>query len=402
VLAGSPQTSRTAETDNASADSTLSIFVFIDALGWELLRRHPSFLQGLADVRSPLDTVLGYSCTCDPTILTGRFPRDHGHFSFFRFDPEASPFRGTGLLRALPSRLTDRGRVRHWISRLLQVANGFTGYFQLYGVPFELLPFFDYTERNDLYEEGGILGGQPTVFDHFRSAELPFHRSDWRKPEVHNLEAATRAIRTTRPRALYLYLAELDGIMHANGTRGGAVEAKLNEYDRALRSLVEFAEHRYGKVRLHVFSDHGMTDVVGSSDLRTRVEALGLRFGRDYAAVYDSTMARFWFPDAASRAPIVDVLNSDAHGRVLDDVELQALGCDFPDRRYGEVIYLLDPGYVLDPSFMGSWIPSGMHGYHPTHADSTAAYLGSHELRARPEHLTDLFDLMLGDCGLAA
>jgi hypothetical protein len=397
-----PHTSRTTRTAGASSDSALSIFVFIDALGWEMVSRHSYFLEGIADVRSPLDTVLGYSCTCDPTILTGRLPRDHGHFSFYRFDPESSPFRGVKALRAIPSRLTDRGRVRHWISRMFKAAKGFTGYFQLYGVPFELLPFLDYTERKDLYEEGGILGGQPTVFDHFRSAELPFHRSDWRKPEVHNLGAAAHAIGTGRPRALYLYLAELDGLLHAAGTRSGDVDAKLRQYDRALRSLVELAEQHYGEVRLHVFSDHGMTDVVGSSDLRTRVEALGLRFGRDYAAVYDSTMARFWFPDAGARAAVLEVLAGDAHGRVLDDDELEVLGCDFPDRRYGEVIYLLDPGYVLDPSFMGSWVPLGMHGYHPDHADSRAAYLGSHEVGPRPGHLTDLFDLMLTDCGLVA
>jgi predicted AlkP superfamily pyrophosphatase or phosphodiesterase len=387
------------ELSDASAEA-VSIFVFVDALGWEVVRRHPWFLRGLADARGPLETVLGYSCTCDPTILTGRLPREHGHFSFFRFDPDASPFRGMDALRALPRFLRERGRVRHWISRLLGSKLGFTGYFQLYGVPFELLRFLDYTERKDLYEPGGIIGGQDTVFDRFRASEVSYHRSDWRRPEVYNLARAEEALEEDRPRCIYLYLAELDGVMHATGTRGSGVEEKLREYDRALRDLVRRASGLYSEVRLHVFSDHGMTDVIGTVGLRSAVEDLGLSFGTEYAAVYDSTMARFWFPDPVARDRVLALLREEPRGRILEESELAELGCDFPDRRYGEVIFLLEPGYVFDPSFMGSWVPSGMHGYHPSHPDSRAAYFCSHPGLALPQHLTDLYDVMLADAGV--
>ena len=68
----------------------LSLFVFIDAFGWRLLQEH-SFLDDLLHTKVPVETVLGYSATCVPTILTGAWPRDHGHFAFFRYDPDASP-----------------------------------------------------------------------------------------------------------------------------------------------------------------------------------------------------------------------------------------------------------------------------------------------------------------------
>jgi len=384
------------------SEDVLSLFVFIDALGWELVRRHPWFLEGLADTRGPVETVLGYSCTCDPTILTGVLPREHGHFSFFRFDPEASPFRGFGALSLLPTFVRERGRVRHWISRATGFMKGYSGYFQLYGVPFRWLRHLDYTERRDLYEPGGILGGQPTLFDHLTESGISFHRSDWRRPEKENLASARAAIESQRPRCMYLYLAELDGLMHAQGTGSSAVAAKLASYDRSLRDLVSAAEGTYSAVHLHVFSDHGMTDVKETVGLRSAVEALGLRFGRDYAAVYDSTMARFWFPSPDARDSVMALLESEDRGRILTDDELAELGCDFPDRRYGEVIFLLDPGFVLDPSFMGSWVPAGMHGFHPSHSDSRAAYLCSHPGLALPQHLTDLLGVMLADCGVPA
>ena len=73
---------------------SLSIFVFIDALGWRIYRRHQArFLSGELHTREPLGTVFGYSSTCDPTIITGRLPPEHGHFSFFVYDPAHSPFR---------------------------------------------------------------------------------------------------------------------------------------------------------------------------------------------------------------------------------------------------------------------------------------------------------------------
>jgi hypothetical protein len=43
--------------------------------------------------KHPLQTVLGYTSTCIPTILTGKSPQEHGHFSFFYYDPHESPFR---------------------------------------------------------------------------------------------------------------------------------------------------------------------------------------------------------------------------------------------------------------------------------------------------------------------
>ena len=69
----------------------LTLCVFIDALGWEILQRH-SFLDDIVVEKRPLNTVFGYSSTCDPTIITGKMPRDHGHFAFFTYDPENSPF----------------------------------------------------------------------------------------------------------------------------------------------------------------------------------------------------------------------------------------------------------------------------------------------------------------------
>jgi hypothetical protein len=372
------------------------IAVFIDAYGWEVLKRRP-ILDGIVTHRQPLGTVFGYSSTCDPTILTGKAPREHEHFSFFYLDPANSPFRPLRALGLLPRAVTDRARVRNWISKGLAKAYGYTGYFQMYNVPFGLAHHFDYSEKRDLYQPGGIRGGQTTLFDDLRARNVPFCLSDWRRPEAENLDRAKAALDEGKIALAWLFLGGLDGVLHMQGTAGRDVETRLAFYDARLRELVDVARRRYGGARVHVFSDHGMTDVVGSTDLIARVEGTGLEFGRDYGAMYDSTMARFWFLRPGARERIGDVLDRAPGGRWVADEELAAWGCDFPGQRYGQRFWLADPGILIVPSFMGLRSIPGMHGYDPLHRDSVASYSTSAPDSPRPAGLADLHDLVLGE-----
>jgi hypothetical protein len=378
---------------------SVSIFVFIDALGWEIVKDIP-FLDGEAVVKRPLGTVFGYSSTCDPTIITGAAPRDHGHFSFFVYDPPRSPFRPLGALGLLPKSIVDRGRVRHWISRLVGGAYGYTGYFQLYAIPFDKARLFDYTEKRDIYLEGGINGGQPSVFVLLDRAGIPFFRSDWRKGDARALADAQAALSSGKPRLAYVYLAAMDAVLHADGSGSARARDMIRDYDLSLRRLLETARGSYDEVRLFAFSDHGMTDTVGLCPLMERIESTGLRFGVDYAAVYDSTMARFWFLKPGAEQRVREALAGERRGRILDDGTLRAWGIDFPGKRYGELFFLLDPGVLLCPSFMGAKPMAGMHGYAPDDAGSVASFFSTVPLEAPPHGLADLFGLMSAEAGL--
>jgi len=102
-----------------------------------------------------------------------------------------------------------------------------------------------------------------------------------------------------------------------------------------------------------------MADTLKSVDLMAEVDKLGLVFGKDYAAVYDSTMARFWFLSDGARAIIADHLATIPEGRIVAEDELAQWGCDFPRHMYGEMFFLLKPDTVISPSFMDSvqWPP---------------------------------------------
>lgn len=374
---------------------SLTLAVFIDALGAEVAERH-RFLEGHLKTRARVDTVLGYSCTCVPTILTGRLPQEHGHFSFFRFDPDRSPFRGLEWLRFLPRAATSRARVRNVMSKVVGSYLGFKGYFSLYNVPFERLPYLDYTERKDLYEPGGIIEGQETLFDRLREEKISFALADWRADEATNTEALSRAIRTREVDFAYLYLARLDGIMHAAGPSDPAAEAHIRGYERTILKMVDLAEQNYDQVRLHVFSDHGMAPVREVIDLRSDIDALGLTFGVDYGAVYDSTMARFWYLRPGVQARIESALRHVRRGRWFETEEQVEAGCRFEDGRYGHGMFLLNAGVLMCPSDMGERPIAGMHGYHPADPDSTAFFGSSEAIAKPPRRLDGLHNLLLG------
>jgi hypothetical protein len=175
------------------------------------------------------------------------------------------------------------------------------------------------------------------------------------------------------------------------------VDAAFARFERWLREIHEIAAQHYREVRMYLFSDHGMTDTTAVSKMRTDFEKAGFVFGRDYAAVWDSTMARFWFPGSGkAREEICEWLHARKEGRILTPGELEQWGCLFPDGRYGELFYLLHNGTIFAPSFMNLRRVPAMHGFDPAEPDSRACWLTTHPVPERPRQIHEIFRVMKG------
>jgi predicted AlkP superfamily pyrophosphatase or phosphodiesterase len=370
----------------------ISIVVFIDALGWEVLRGR-RFLEDRLPHRRKLRSTFGFSSACVPSILSGLAPREHGHWSFYYYDPAHSPFKPLQSLGWLPGTLVDRGRVRNQVSKLVKRAYGYTGYFQLYNMPFNKIGLFDYCEKQDLFQPGGLNRGE-NIFDVLERARVPYHVSNWREPEEANLAAVRADIERGEIRFAFLYMAAMDALLHEVGKESPQVDEKLDWYERKLDALLDLAAQHYARVRLFVCSDHGMATVHTHIDLMARIDALGLEFDKDYVATYDSTMGRFWLKHDDARRRIVAALEQEPNGRILSDDELKTLGCDFEGHQYGELIFLTNPGVIIVPSHMGLKPITGMHGYHPDDPDSDACLLSNVPPPGDPQAITDVFHLM--------
>ncbi len=378
----------------------LPLFVFVDACGWEIIRNDP-FCRDFAPARKRLQSVFGYSSTCVPSILSGRWPVEHRNWCYFVYDPKKSPFKFLRLLRWLPARVTSRRIFRRWLGKFVKTRLNFRGYFDLYNIPFKHITLFDFTEKKNPLEPGGMNRG-PNIFDFLEDRNISYHVSAPEKSETENLAALLRDVGAESIDFAFLYWAGLDGLLHMVGNQSPRVPAKLRQYEQWIAKLLATAGKHYAEIRLYVFSDHGMANCDELLDLKSKIEALDLKMGRDFAVVYDSTMARFWFFNSRARQLVTDALRHVPQGRILPDAELEAMGTLFEDRYFGELIFLANEGVLIVPSHMGERPIRGMHGYHPADKHSYAALLTNQpDVPKDIVAIPDMFRLMTRDAELA-
>lgn len=373
----------------------VEIFLFIDALGWELVER-TGFMKDELPFRRKIEMQFGYSSTAIPTILSGKTPAVHGHLGLFRFAPDASPFRKLGMLAPFlrPKSLWNRGRVRNLLSKMVKRLYGFTGYFQLYQMPFEKLPLMDYCEKHDLFAPHG-MGDVENLRDLLEKRSVDFHISDWHLGDRRNFAEARNAIAEGK-NFLFVYTAELDALLHDFPVLlHDAIKAKLEWYREEITSLFETCRARGRSLRLTVISDHGMTPLVRTVDLKSAVENTKLVFGRDYGVCYDSTMLRATFIAPESERIIRAALapfGNDGHWLSVE--EEKRYGIYRADRYFGDAIFLTAPGVQIAPSDMGLRPLNGMHGFSPEDKDSQAVIMSTDEIPPEVRKVADYFSLM--------
>jgi len=373
--------------------STLNLFIMVDACGWEIVKDDP-FLARLAPHRHRLESVFGYSSTCVPSIVSGRWPDEHRNWCYFVHDPEGSPFRFLRWLKWLPKAVTSRRIARRWLTRLAKKKLGFKGYFDLYNIPFAHIDQYDFTEKKSPLQPRGMNRGE-NIFDTLESQGTPYFVSDPAATEEGNLAALSDRIAKKDLDFAFLYWPGLDGLLHRVGNDSPEVPAKLRVYEQWIDQLNRLGLEHYDEVRLHVFSDHGMANCDIHLDLKATIDALPLAFGKDYSVVYDSTMARFWFFNEEARRLITAALGGVAEGRIMPDDELRDLRAHFDDGQFGELIFLVQEGVLIVPSHMGERPIRAMHGYHPHDPHSYATlFTNQATLPAEVTHIPHLHRLM--------
>jgi predicted AlkP superfamily pyrophosphatase or phosphodiesterase len=210
----------------------LVLHTFIDAFGYEIYKQHPHFLEDIIEDKKPLTSVLGFTNTCLPSILSGQYPQEHKQASLF-FYSQHSPFKWMKVLSFLPS-FFDRFRVRNILSKVVKRVHNYTGYFQLYSIPFDKLCYFDFTEKKDYFVPGAPFD---TIFDACVKHNIPYHCSNWRESEAFNLKEMHDKITQEKIRFGWLYLPSLDGTLHAYGTKNEKVTQKILWLDKEIKSI---------------------------------------------------------------------------------------------------------------------------------------------------------------------
>lgn len=379
----------------------ISVFVLVDALGWELIKDR-DLLRDVLPYQREVETVFGFSSAAIPSILTGMLPREHGHWNLFLYDPENSPFRFAKPLQLLPSSWINSRVVRKMVSIVGRKLSRSRGYFQIYGVPVEYLPMFDICEKEDIYSPGGMLPSQ-SIFDLLQEKRIPYKAYSYHEfKDSQAVEQAVSDLRSRQASFYFVYLSELDAFLHTHIHDTGRVDLELRKYASDIRTIYEAAAAVDPGMGFYVFSDHGMTQIRETFDLMGVVQSLGWRAPRDYLTLYDSTMARFWFFQEQARKDILAKLAGLGCGHVVTEEERKAFGIDFGHNRFGDAVFLMNEGCLMHPSHMGRVPWPGMHGFHPQDISSSAALLARRPPPIDIRHVRDMYQLMRHEAGLAS
>tara|TARA_Y100000310_G_C20655354_1_gene801700 strand:+ start:403 stop:1287 length:885 start_codon:yes stop_codon:yes gene_type:complete len=139
----------------------------------------------------------------------------------------------------------------------------------------------------------------------------------------------------------FVYFGELDELGHRYGTNSFEIIKAVREIDKKV-SLMRFDL---------IFSDHGMVNV----EKIVRVPITEDCF-------IDSDMARYWGSEDEMKR-IKDKLPME-HGKIIEW-----------NKKYGDLIFLVNTGVLIFPDFWNEKIVRGMHGYDGQHKDMKAFYL---------------------------
>jgi hypothetical protein len=354
-----------------------TILYFADGFSWEYLGEREFLNDAWAD-RRPLETLLGYSSTIMPAILTGAWPRDTGIWTEYYRDPRP--------LSAL-QRTLSRRRLR-WLQMPTNLAR--LVYFRIarragLGIEHRLripLALSNQFERHPIkYDQFPPIGlGVPTLADLFAERHLRVLFRYVKADADKELESAWLREHLDDADVFFFYDPTLDSWGHKLGASADALGDRIDALARFLDGAWEDALERDREVELLLFSDHGMTTVESTFDLFERLGSFEL--GTDYLVFMDSTMARFWFPDAQRRGRVLNALEG-VPGRLLDYDQKRSLGIDFDDDRYGEDVLVADEGVVFHPNYFAgpllhfarNYTERAMHGYLPDAASSRAVFM---------------------------
>ncbi|MBT8045994.1 MAG: hypothetical protein KJN67_02395, partial [Pontiella sp.] len=97
---------------------------------------------------------------------------------------------------------------------------------------------------------------------------------------------------------------------------------------------------------------------------------------------------------------IVQKLKHHPKGRILSDRELKEFGVWFEDGQYGDLVFLMNSGIQIVPSYMGAKQVKGMHGYHPADPDSLASISSNRSIPGSITKIQHIHQLMLNELGL--
>jgi predicted AlkP superfamily pyrophosphatase or phosphodiesterase len=316
----------------------------------------------------------------EATIFTGLEPTQHGIWTEFKLKhsvlelslDEFKKSKGIKLVDAVDkigsdrlSRLTRYG-LRKISKRSTQQMTNL--------VPSRVGGFFEPALKQPIYA-GNVLGSINTLFDELRADKNGFTYIEPPPVGVYNPFQILEENIAVNPQNVLWYIkyCEHDLFGHHYGPKSKEMLNCLMAMDKKMACLFNFLQSNFPNITIAFISAHGMSEVKGQIDVNSHLKTLDIKPNRDYLIFLDSTMARFWFFNKGHQSKVTHVLKQIEHGHILTEADLAQLNVPV-DPTNGHLIFALDEGYVVHPSYFHfKHPPKGMHGYAYSQSDDSYA-----------------------------
>lgn len=327
---------------------------------------------------APMIPGLGYSVNIKAELFAGATAADLGWFC--EWSPgERRPVIERALARAA-SLFAGNDHLDWLAHRVLERAIRE----RLYNVPLQCLHGLHHTGKA-AYSDGFDV---PTVFDRTAIDRVSY---DGAPAGGHDARVLTEAhARLDRGASrIFVPLVDLDGDTHQVGLGGTTRIERLRGLRTGIADLWTHALERDGDTVGVLVSDHGLVDVTDGVDLDLRGLLGRLPRGRRALYTLEATLARVWSDDPTVVRGVERELDGIGAGRVLSTSERTTWGLD--DRRFGDVIFLLEEGRMFVPNTMTKrTLARAMHGYDPAHPSQWGVAASSVPLFDGPQRPLDV------------
>lgn len=355
---------------------------------------------------APLETVLGYSITCHPSMYTGVYPDKHkiafhwvkskkknGPYTFLSYFPDFFPF-SNAYIQAVAS---------HFYAKffLKKKASPFMGYGKLLNLPMKFWNHIDINEFKYWDDDNYINEEIDTIFELVRKNNYKHHISNMHKPNLGNLDA----VMTVNPELydwVYYFIGESDSVSHEFTQH--SVEGKyfLSRLDNFVKSEYKKFEDTYGKDGFDFifWSDHGHIPINKRIDLYDFFKKNNMNLKNTFHLV-DSTTARFWPKNDIQRNKIIELMENIPEATLVKDEDYNNLHLAKDSNLYGELFYYLDGGVVFIYTIHGFGKETkSMHGYHPDAKGNDGLFVSNKIIKPLKVTLPDVFASTINSLGI--
>ena len=352
---------------NSESNNTV-LMIFLDAFSQTYLSREfTPFLHSLAGEGSftTVDTVFAFR-GIETTMFTGLWPNVHGSWTEFKL---AENLRQTskdqvmqGMIKILDKIPSDELRAK---SRFLVERYLFKRMYKTPNIiPPEAIPYFESTQMKETFNEAAF-NDIITIFDVFRKHNIPYVCIEpWIRGDKEVFRKAKKMIRKNgRNRFWYIKFSHLDHLGHKFGPEPSMFTDELNKIDTYVKDIVNLAKTIQDNLGILIIADHGMSRVHSKLNVADELSQLNVQMYKDYLVFVDSTVIRFWFFSEGAMHEVSKTLSRLKCGHMLSMEEKKFLHVP-ADPKYGEIVFVLDEGFVNHPSYFNQKSEvKGMHGY---------------------------------------